>query len=146
MRRRAELAGPHHAAIGGGKRNHGAFLEHTDQQIAGGCERRDHRMLERSPPLLRTGFSIERMDFVTRRDIQHAIQQERRPRGLKVAPPDFRARRATQRLQLLRLNRDVDALRVHRAAGRRQRIKRDDPLLFDGKKRERNGPDLLSAR
>ena len=36
--------------------------------------------------------------------------------------------------------------RVHRSASRWQRIKRDDPCLFDGKKRERNGRDLLKAR
>src|SRR5258705_13972400 len=103
-------------------------------------------MLKLCPPFLSEGLGIEHMKLVTRPDVQDAIQQEGRPRGLNVTAPDFRACPAVQRLQLLHLNRDVDALRIHRTAGRRKRIERDDPLLFDGKKRKWNGWNLLRAR
>src|SRR4029077_3039683 len=65
-----------------------------------------------------------------------------RPDAFDITRPDFGAGCATERLHLFRLNGDVDAFVIHRAARRGWRVERGDPHLVGWKERQRNGNEF----
>src|SRR5258705_3060579 len=157
MSRRAEWLTPVHVAIPYVERRGHALVEQRDEHrnrkglgyriLANhhlrGRQRRDHSRVVRHAPPGVAGRWIKGVNLVARRDEHGVLDDDGRPHRLDVARPELRPTRTAERDDRFRLDRNVDALVIHRASGRRHVIERGDPFLHDGKKRKRDREDFL---